>query len=1213
MPPLVSSLPFVGRVKELQQLREAVNNFLKDTHQLWPSSYRGQQLNVYFISGKRGVGKSQLCEQLLDTRKVWDFPIQLPFFTRLKIVKVLERFNEEERKNPDLIYEAISNSFKSSHHYKFTDYSRKKQELNKIQSDLEKALREDPIKESDLPNNIGLDVAKAGIDLVELGIRLGALVINGFALVGVDPKDVLAAMDLTKRSIAQIDILFPPILAAFKEKLQKHHFNVKNYNEVKIGLREAFLKDLRRYAEEEPLIIFIDNYEEFKLSYRLLIDLIFKCGPRILWLISGNIEKNNKVISQFRDKFRSNFHFFEIGPLSLDDIVQWIKQDVDRLKLKTTQSDVLCLAEDIFKRTQGYPQYVGISIELLHRNNFQIPDNDFRNEFLLSDSLMGEYFDILENGEKQQSHLKLLIALAILTGTEKKDLLDQICAPEDTWDLIREIKRNYPYLLDSTKIQGDPELNQSFSFFLKDKLLNQHYQRAIRDDIHRIARDYYINQQEKAQSIKNNKSIREFVVNKQWQELETPRLYHVIQLDSIIGFSQLSRCFLAAWRYDQEWFRSLTGILKDLQNTLQLSHYRKIIVLCERVTKNDALIEDKNNLLSLLATECGVGLEPVEENFLSPSPKPDGKNYVQLINSTRAKKELYEIVLYLRSSFEEGISDRVGREVDANIVAKKDDDKSSTMDKPTPGAYLLAGKSKMEIGDFSRAHEDFKKALDIDQKNVPAILGIAQVYMQDKKWDEAKKYILMAISHEPKNVTALSLLGQCWREKGELDKAVILFQEALQEAESDPLLHLALGEIYVALNRLDEARNEFEWAIEYGGKFFPQARIALGNLKLSTKEYIEAESMFRHVLMRDQLNIDALRGAATVALKRGSYQSAIQFYERILINNEDSVEVKMVLAFLHIREGNIGKAETYLEYSRNLLKQIKNASYEWACLEAISLFEAPGSISKKEVNKVIDHLEKAFRLDPQYIKQSKEDLFFEVIRSTNEYQKLLNIFDPEGRPQGIQKLITPDDKPLIDITNRVPGYILIGCGKTLSSSYAQDIYDGLGLLKSKLKKSIRNRQFAIGVISIGNEPKEVSPLKNIDLFQPPPEIPFSTSFDLFFAFRELLSMIEHDFIVAPSSKFYKAKVFLIIDGKPEDGWIENTIKIMPDISRKISELFIVGVGSDVNPEDFSELNKHITTNISLMTNVPPVGEFHSVVFPWIAEKIQNNPISSIGC
>lgn len=69
--------------------------------------------------------------------------------------------------------------------------------------------------------------------------------------------------------------------------------------------------------------------------------------------------------------------------------------------------------------------------------------------------------------------------------------------------------------------------------------------------------------------------------------------------------------------------------------------------------------------------------------------------------------------------------------------------------------YLLEGKKRIEISDFTTAIEFFQVALEIEPENEKALIGLAESYQQKGDLLKAKKCYYRVLSNDPENDRAL--------------------------------------------------------------------------------------------------------------------------------------------------------------------------------------------------------------------------------------------------------------------------------------------------------------------------------------------------------------------------------------------------------------------------------------------------------------------------
>jgi tetratricopeptide (TPR) repeat protein len=114
-------------------------------------------------------------------------------------------------------------------------------------------------------------------------------------------------------------------------------------------------------------------------------------------------------------------------------------------------------------------------------------------------------------------------------------------------------------------------------------------------------------------------------------------------------------------------------------------------------------------------------------------------------------------------------------------------------------------------------------------------------------FDSAEAAYLNALRLAPNDVTWLHLLGYLYQQTGQLEAAANRFEQAIRVQLNDRAAIVRLGQAYLGLNRLREAREQFQ-SVE---AVFPMlSRNGLGEIALRERRYNEAVSHFRAVLER---------------------------------------------------------------------------------------------------------------------------------------------------------------------------------------------------------------------------------------------------------------------------------------------------------------------------------------------------------------------------
>jgi hypothetical protein len=94
--------------------------------------------------------------------------------------------------------------------------------------------------------------------------------------------------------------------------------------------------------------------------------------------------------------------------------------------------------------------------------------------------------------------------------------------------------------------------------------------------------------------------------------------------------------------------------------------------------------------------------------------------------------------------------------------------------------FAKAGEGQLRNGDSQGAAASFKKALELDPKNVAAIVGLGEVAMQQGLYDAAIKHLKRAVKLAKGSSRIHTLLGECYLNSGKDKLAEASFKKALQ-------------------------------------------------------------------------------------------------------------------------------------------------------------------------------------------------------------------------------------------------------------------------------------------------------------------------------------------------------------------------------------------------------------------------------------------------
>ena len=195
--------------------------------------------------------------------------------------------------------------------------------------------------------------------------------------------------------------------------------------------------------------------------------------------------------------------------------------------------------------------------------------------------------------------------------------------------------------------------------------------------------------------------------------------------------------------------------------------------------------------------------------------------------------------------------------------------------------------------------------------------------------------------------------GQGAHARGELEKAIGFYEQALKVRPEFPEAEFQRGNALASLGRLPEAEAAFRLAISYK-KNWSLPFTALGALLMRQQRDKDAEQQFRQALVVDNKDGVALRLLSEIRLRAGDVTQALDLAKRATVIPEAPASAWVGLAIAEKASGNKAAAKTTLD--RVLAEEPENLA---ALLERAELFS-----DEKNFELAITDLKTAAKLKP---------------------------------------------------------------------------------------------------------------------------------------------------------------------------------------------------------------------------------------------------------
>jgi len=275
----------------------------------------------------------------------------------------------------------------------------------------------------------------------------------------------------------------------------------------------------------------------------------------------------------------------------------------------------------------------------------------------------------------------------------------------------------------------------------------------------------------------------------------------------------------------------------------------------------------------------------------------------------------------------------------------------------------------------TKATEEYRLAIEADPSSEFLTSGLAELYVKTGRIADAVKEAQDIIKKDPKNLEAHKLLGRIYlRSLGDMPggsgsdnilKLAIDQYEQITKLDPDSVDdHLLLGRLYRLNNDLQKGEGELKTAIKLDpnseeavttlamlytdegdtahalqvlSSIPDSARsaklyAALGAAYEQRKDYKSAVDAFRHAIVLDRDNLDAIRGLAENLLNDGQLDASLEQYKVIADSNPEDAQTYVRMAEIYRRQAKYDLALESLKRADTLVPDQAEVAYSIAAV-----------------------------------------------------------------------------------------------------------------------------------------------------------------------------------------------------------------------------------------------------------------------------------------
>jgi tetratricopeptide (TPR) repeat protein len=308
------------------------------------------------------------------------------------------------------------------------------------------------------------------------------------------------------------------------------------------------------------------------------------------------------------------------------------------------------------------------------------------------------------------------------------------------------------------------------------------------------------------------------------------------------------------------------------------------------------------------------------------------------------------------------------------------------------------------------AIQEYRLAIEADPTAEFLTSGLAELYVKTGRIRDAVLEAQDMLKRDPKNLEAHKLLGRIYlRSLGDMpggSGSENVLKLAIEQYQQIALLepqgvdnHLLLGRLYRLNNDLQKAENELKTAV----KLDPTSEEAVTTLAIlytdegdtahalqvlsavpdsarsaklyaalgaayeQRRDYKSAVDAYRHAVVLDRDNLDAIRGLADNLQDDGQLEAALEQYKVIVDANPEDAESYVAMAEIYRRQGKYDAALENLKKADTLAPDQDRVAYNIA-----AVYQGEGRYDDA-VKILQDLLKKSEKSDPSYSQSERNN------------------------------------------------------------------------------------------------------------------------------------------------------------------------------------------------------------------------------------------------
>ncbi len=225
--------------------------------------------------------------------------------------------------------------------------------------------------------------------------------------------------------------------------------------------------------------------------------------------------------------------------------------------------------------------------------------------------------------------------------------------------------------------------------------------------------------------------------------------------------------------------------------------------------------------------------------------------------------------------------------------------------------YVSNGNKLLDEGKLGKARLEFRNALQLNKRLVPAWYGLARIAEEKREWKKAYALYNKVASLDSNHLRTQLMLGKLNVAGNLIEKAQVNSETALKLVPDDPEAHALSASVKYQQGDIDGAVKEAETALKADPGNIT-ALVQMANTRIADKDPAGALKYIDIAIQHHPDQIDLYQLKIATHLKEKQFDQAIASYHELIARFPDRDDFKKALAGVYAETGALDKAEETL-------------------------------------------------------------------------------------------------------------------------------------------------------------------------------------------------------------------------------------------------------------------------------------------------------------